>query len=206
MKAALRKLWEGWIQILYLPLELLFQLTSERDIIVADVKRWAELSQYANRTLRYQRLKLLSQMPEFRNLYYFRLQKGNLTARIPLWILKRFYPVAPTLFIDQSCEIGSGLYLQHAFSTIIMADIGENCWINQQVTIGYRDRTGRPCLGNNVRITAGAKVIGAVMAGDNVTVAANAVGVKNAPSDCVVVGVPARIVRRAGAKVNEELV
>ncbi|MGB5594206.1 MAG: hypothetical protein WBM32_06525 [Crocosphaera sp.] len=41
-----------------------------------------------------------------------------------------------------------------------MADVGSNCWVNQQVTIGYKDQTGRPKIGDNVRITAEAKVIG----------------------------------------------
>ncbi|MEO0490941.1 MAG: serine acetyltransferase, partial [Cyanobacteria bacterium J06659_2] len=68
------------------------------------------------------------------------------------------------------------------------------------------DKSSRPWIGDNVRITAGAKVIGGVKIGNNVTVGANAVVVKNVPDDCVVVGVPAYIVRRNGVKVKEELV
>ncbi|MEM9118190.1 MAG: serine acetyltransferase [Cyanobacteria bacterium P01_F01_bin.56] len=205
MKAVLRKAWRSWINFWHLPLELPFLLTSEKEVIIADVKRWTELSQYRTDSLLTARLKLLSDQPEFRNLYYFRLRKGNLLPRVNLWVLQRLYPPAPTLFIEQSCEIGAGLYLQHAFSTIIMADIGNNAWINQQVTIGYRDRSGRPQLGNNVRVTAGAKVIGHISIGDNVTVGANAVVVKDVPENCVVVGVPARIVKRDGVKVTEEM-
>nr|WP_275994314.1 hypothetical protein [Argonema antarcticum] len=87
-----------------------------------------------------------------------------------------------------------------------MADIGENCWINQQVSIGYKDKTGRPKIGDNVRITAGAKVLGNITVGNNVTVGANAVVIKNVPDNCVVVGVPAYIVKKNGLKVKEELV
>lgn len=86
-----------------------------------------------------------------------------------------------------------------------MADIGANGWINQQVTIGYKDKTGRPQIGDNVRITAGAKVIGNLKIGNNVTVGANAVVVKNVPDNCVVVGVPASIIQRDGIKVKEAL-
>jgi serine O-acetyltransferase len=86
-----------------------------------------------------------------------------------------------------------------------MADIGNNCWINQQVTIGHKDKTGRPQIGDNVRITAGAKVIGNIKIGNNVTVGANAVVVKDVPDHCVVVGVPAYIVKKNGIAVREKL-
>lgn len=205
MKTALRSLWLAWVQLLHLPLEVPFALTTEKEIIAADIERWVELLKQPAVSPLSCRLRLLSKFPEFRSLYYFRLSKGNLAARVPVWILKRIYSGCPTLFIDQSCTIGSGLFLQHAFSTIIMADLGENCWINQQVTIGYRDRTSRPRIGNNVRITAGAKIIGGVTIGDDVTVGANAVVVKNVPAHCVVVGVPAYIVRRNGLKVRQDL-
>ncbi|MEM9002859.1 MAG: serine acetyltransferase [Cyanobacteria bacterium P01_F01_bin.86] len=206
MKTALRSLWMAWVRFLYMPLELPFILTTEKEVILADVERWTELLRYPVDGLLTRRLRLLSQLPEFRSLYYFRLSKGNLLARVPVWILKRFYPGCPTLFIEHSCTIGPGLFLQHAFSTIIMADVGENCWINQQVTIGYRDRDSRPLIGDNVRITAGAKVIGGVKIGNDVTVGANAVVVKDIPDHCVVVGIPAYIVRRNGLKVREDLV
>ncbi|NJN22860.1 MAG: serine acetyltransferase [Leptolyngbya sp. RL_3_1] len=206
MKTWLRESWQRLQRWGCLLLLIPYGLTTERPLIQADIQRWAELLNYGTAPLVRQLLQLLSQMPEFRNLYYHRLSQGNLLARVSLWGLRPLYPGCGTLFIDQSCTIGPGLFLQHAFSTIIMADIGENCWINQQVTIGYRDRTGRPHLGNGVRITAGAKVIGNVSLGDNVTVGANAVVVKNVPADCVVVGVPAHIIRREGRKVQEELV
>jgi serine O-acetyltransferase len=165
MNTALRNLWMTWVQFLHLLLEIPFWLTTEKAVILADIQRWGELLEYPTASPFVHRIRLLSQLREFRNLYYFRLSKGNLMARIPVWILKRLYPGEATLFIDQSCTIGPGLFLQHAFSTILMADIGENCWINQQVTMGYRDRSGRPQLGNNVRVTAGAKVIGKVKLG-----------------------------------------
>jgi serine O-acetyltransferase len=120
-------------------------------------------------------------------------------------LLNLIYPKVPSLFLDYSCHIGAGLFIQHGFSTMIMADMGKNCWVNQQVTIGYKDKSGRPKIGNNVRITAGAKVIGNIQIGDNVTVGANAVVVKNVPSDCVVAGVPASIIKRNGVRVTEKL-
>jgi serine O-acetyltransferase len=103
-------------------------------------------------------------------------------------------------------EIGPGLFIQHGFSTIIVAEkIGENCWINQQVTIGYNNQDGSPTLGNNVQVTAGAKILGKIMIGDNVKVGANAVVIKNVPANCTVVGVPAYIVKRDNKKTQEPL-
>lgn len=74
------------------------------------------------------------------------------------------------------------------------------------MTIGYaNDNINCPKIGVNVRISAGAKVLGGITIGDNVTVGANAVVVKDVPENCVVVGVPAYIVKRNGMKVREPL-
>ena len=111
----------------------------------------------------------------------------------------------PTLYIYTK-DIAPGLFIQHGFATIISArKIGRNCWINQQVTIGFLNDTDTPTLGNNVFIYAGAKVLGNVRVGDNSIVGANAVVVKDVPENCTVVGVPAYIVRRNGMKVKEPL-
>jgi serine O-acetyltransferase len=56
-----------------------------------------------------------------------------------------------------------------------------------------------------VTIYAGAKVLGPIRIGHRVTIGANAVVVKDVPDDCVVVGVPAQIIRRGGVKVREPL-
>ena len=92
-------------------------------------------------------------------------------------------------------EIGGGLFIQHGFATIVSAkSIGENCWINQQVTIGHKGQA-QPVIGNNVSIYCGAKILGNVTMEDNSIAGANAVVVKNVPANAVVVGVPARVIR-----------
>ncbi len=79
----------------------------------------------------------------------------------------------------------------HGEGTFILADeIGENCTIYQQVTLG-KVEGGQPTIGNNVTIYAGAKVVGRVRVGDNVTIGANSVVIKNVPADVTVIGVPA---------------
>ena len=188
------------------PLLIPFLLTTEKETILADVRRWSQLLEWERKVELINLLVLLSQTKEYRNLYYYRLLQGNFIAIIFIYVLQFIYRKRSDLFIDSASKIGPGLFIQHGFSTIITADMGENCWVNQQVTIGFKDKTGHPKVGNNVKITAGAKVVGNITIGDNVTVGANAVVVKNVPDNCVVVGVPAYIVKRNGMKVREELV
>jgi serine O-acetyltransferase len=51
-----------------------------------------------------------------------------------------------------------------------------------------------PKLGNRVNVGAGAKILGAVTIGDDATVGANAVVVKDVPEGMVAVGIPAQVV------------
>ncbi|MBQ5951110.1 MAG: hypothetical protein IJL66_03045 [Lachnospiraceae bacterium] len=73
--------------------------------------------------------------------------------------------------------------------------VGENCWINQQVTVGYRDQTKAPVIGNNVMITCGAKVLGNITVGDGAVIGANAVVVKDVEPGAVMGGIPAVRIR-----------
>lgn len=90
-------------------------------------------------------------------------------------------------------NIGKGLFIQHGFSTVISAkSIGKNCWINQQVTIGWSSGSKAPTIGNNVKIYAGAIVIGDVKIGDNSVIGAGATVVKDIPQNTTVVGASCR--------------
>ena len=74
--------------------------------------------------------------------------------------------------------------------------IGEKVLIQHQVTIGgsgYSDKV--PCVGDDVYIGAGAKIIGPIEIGSHCVIVANAVVVKSVPSRCVVAGVPAKIIK-----------
>ncbi|NJK27376.1 MAG: serine acetyltransferase [Coleofasciculaceae cyanobacterium SM2_3_26] len=205
MKSQIRNAFESLNHLLFSPLLVLFWLTTEKTTILADVQRWVDVFEWKHSPVGHL-LKLLARQPEFRNLYYHRIFRGSAIARFLMYLLQVIYKPFPMLFIDTSSNIGAGLFIQHGFSTIIMADMGENCWINQQVSIGYKDKSGRPKIGDNVRITAGAKVLGNITIGDNCVIGANAVVVKNVPGNCVVVGIPAYIIQRDGVKVREELV
>lgn len=74
--------------------------------------------------------------------------------------------------------------------------MGENCIISSGCVLG--NKTGSfdgPTIGNNVEIAIGAKVIGPITIGDNVIVAPNSVVVKDVPANCIVSGIPAKIIK-----------
>ncbi|MGZ4735152.1 MAG: serine acetyltransferase [Acidimicrobiia bacterium] len=160
--------------------------------IRADVQRWDEIlrPEAPGGQLT---LALLATHPEFRTLYYYRLRRaGPLTAALAA-VAAVIWPGERTLHLACS-EIGPGLFIQHGFATIVAARrLGANCWVNQQVTIGFTQRDRRPVLGDNVFVYAGAKVFGDVTIGDGATVGANAVVLTDVPPRYTAVGVPARL-------------
>ncbi|MEH2061169.1 MAG: serine acetyltransferase [Nostoc sp.] len=195
------------IQIMNAPMLILFIVTTKKEVILVDVRRWAKIVELSDTSDWVNLLYLLYKYPEFRSLYYYRIKKGNFLGLVLMHFIKLFYKECPSLFLY--CDhIGCGLFIQHGFSTIVNAkSIGDNCWINQQVTIGYNSKDNfPPTIGNNVTISSGAKIIGNITINDHVIVGANAVVVKDIPSNCVVVGVPAYIIKRDGVKVKEQLV
>ena len=104
------------------------------------------------------------------------------------------------------CRIGGGLYLPHTHGTVIGAvEIGRNASIYQGVTLGARDlgaafsASHRPTIGDDVMLGAGAVVLGGVRVGNGAVVGANAVVISDVPEGCLAIGVPARVVPRAGA-------
>ena len=129
---------------------------------------------------------------EFRNIFYHRI--GSIQ-----YFIKWLAPPSSTLFIHCAYgSIGKGFKIQHGFATTINAHrIGENCRVFQQVTIGYKG-TGKPRIGNNVTVCCGAKVLGDITVGNNVVIGANAVVCKDVPDNCVVGGVPAKIIKHLG--------
>ncbi len=91
-------------------------------------------------------------------------------------------------------------HLQHGLNGIIVshyARIGKDAWIAQQVTIGQAmDKAAAPVIGDNVIIGAGAKILGEITIGNNVVIGANAVVTHDVPDNCVVGGVPAKIIKQ----------
>ena len=110
--------------------------------------------------------------------------------------------------IHPGAEIGKGLMIDHGMGVVIgeTAIIGDNCTLYQGVTLGGTGKdVGKrhPTLGNNVMVGAGAKVLGPFTIGDNTKIAANAVVLTEMPNDCTAVGIPAKVVRREGVKIDD---
>ena len=101
------------------------------------------------------------------------------------------------IHVQRESDIGPGLVIHNSNCIFILATrIGHSCTVNQGVSVGSVRGTGRPTIGNNVYLGAGCKVMGGVTVGDNVVVSANSLVVADVPSDCTVMGVPARIISR----------
>ena len=99
--------------------------------------------------------------------------------------------------IPIGCRIGGGLLLPHPNGVVIhpQAEIGPNCLIFQQVTIGATER-GVPRLAGHVDIGAGARVLGPINVGADVLIGANAVVVDDVPAGATAVGIPARVLTK----------
>lgn len=104
--------------------------------------------------------------------------------------------------ISHRAEIGYGLSMPHALC-IVLGDviIGNDVKIYQGVTLGAswgKEKGGRryPTIGDNVKISAGAKILGPVSIGKNSIIGANAVVVNDIPEDSIAVGIPAKVIRR----------
>ena len=109
--------------------------------------------------------------------------------------------------IHPGAKIGRRLVIDHGMGIVIgeTAEIGDDCLIYHGVTLGGTGKdVGKrhPTIGNNVLIGTGAKVLGPLKIGDNSRVAANSVVLRDIPPDSTAVGVPAKVVRVEGRRVN----
>jgi len=105
---------------------------------------------------------------------------------------------------DISCraKVGGGFMIMHGHDIVIGADvvIGCNCKIFNGVSLGNKDTArssygNQPVIGDNVLLSTGSKIFGPIKIGDNVVVGANSVVIKDFPSNTVIGGVPAKIIR-----------
>ena len=109
--------------------------------------------------------------------------------------------------IHPGAKIGKRLVIDHGMGIVIgeTAEIGDDCLIYHGVTLGGTGKDSgkrHPTIGNNVLIGTGAKVLGPFKVGDNSRIAANSVVLSEIPPDSTAVGIPARIVKRRGQKVD----
>ena len=125
--------------------------------------------------------------------------------RLPLWILYRIARLPYRLFnLDlwagkTGAKIGPGFLLIHPTNVTIgrWVEIGSNCQLFHEVTLGTGHIAGTPKLGNNIDIFVGARILGGVTIGDDSMVSANCVVTKNVPKGSVVMSIPNRILPRS---------
>ena len=107
--------------------------------------------------------------------------------------------------IHPGATIGKGFFIDHGSGVIIgeTAIVGDNVTLYQGVTLGGTGKeTGKrhPTIGDNVMISAGAKIIGSFTVGENSKIGAGSVVLEEVPPNCTVVGVPGRVVKRDNIK------
>lgn len=154
-------------------------------------------------------LEVLFLYPGVHALFWHRA--ANSLYRKRLFFLARLISAITTFFtrieIHPGAEIGRSVFIDHGTGVVIgeTAVVGDNVTIYQGVTLGGtgKDKGKRhPTIGNNVLIGAGAKVLGPFKVGDNAKIAANAVVLEEIPPNSTAVGVPARIVKQGGVRVE----
>ena len=147
--------------------------------------------------------------PSVRAMAYHRVAhrlylRGHMT--LARWISQHSRHVTGIEIHPGAC-IGKGFFIDHGDGVVIgeTTVIGDNVTLYQGVTLGGTGKdVGKrhPTIGDNVVIGAGAKVLGPFTVGSNSRIASNAVVLQEIPPDSTAVGVPAKVVRIAGKKVN----
>ena len=127
---------------------------------------------------------------------------------LPARAVSQLARFATGIEIHPGAKIGKGLVIDHGMGVVIgeTAEIGDNCTLYQGVTLGGTGKdVGKrhPTLGNNVLVGAGAKVLGPFKIGDGSKIAANAVVLEEIPENSTAVGIPAKVVKREGARVED---
>ena len=110
--------------------------------------------------------------------------------------------------IHPAAKIGRGVLIDHGMGVVIgeTAEVGDGCTIYQGVTLGGTGKDSgkrHPTLGKNVTVGCGAKVLGPFSVGDGAKIAANAVVLSEIPEYATAVGVPARVVRQYGRRLEQ---
>ncbi len=131
--------------------------------------------------------------------FYLRKRMNLIRFAISRCILKH-YSYKYGFDISYRTEIEKGFSIAHFGSIIISAErIGDNCCVRPGVVIGGKlSEAGLPTIGNNVQFGVGCKALGRINIGNNVIIGANAVITHDIEDNCVVAGIPARVIRKRG--------
>lgn len=125
-------------------------------------------------------------------------------------VISQFSRFMTGIEIHPGAKIGKRLFIDHGMGVVIgeTCEIGDDVVIYQGVTLGGTGKEKgkrHPTIGNNVVIGSGAKVLGSFKVGDNSSIGANSVVVREVPPNSTVVGIPGRVVRSNGRRVEDRL-
>jgi len=125
-------------------------------------------------------------------------------------VISQFGRFITGIEIHPGATIGKGFFMDHGTGVVIgeTTVIGDNVTLFQGVTLGGTGKqTGKrhPNIGNNVVVGTGAKVLGNITIGENSYIGANAVVIKDVPANSTVVGVPGRVTKQDGRKIDSTL-
>ncbi len=157
-------------------------------------------------------LEIILLYPGLHAIILYRISKFLLKLRIPFVprAISQFARFITGIEIHPGVRIGRGLFIDHGMGVIVgeTTIIGDNVTLYQGVTLGGTGKEKgkrHPTIGNDVVIGAGAKVLGNISIGDNSYVGANAVVIKDVPPNSTIVGVPGRITKQDGKKLDLNL-
>ena len=199
MKIEKKRLLRSYLQLsislcfawLYIPHLLMLVISNNKNVVKTDVLRITDRRNiHVNWLLGL--ILLLNTDSFYRVIFYHRL--GPIKSLFIKWLR----PGNKYFILSHDMYIAPGFIPSHPFSTIINANyIGENFECRQCTTIGDKHfKYNRPTIGNNVNCGANAIIIGKIKIGDNVTIGAGCVVIKDIPDNSIVVGNPARIIKR----------
>jgi len=135
-------------------------------------------------------------LPAFKVLLFFRIGVGARKKHIPILpsLCSAMLRIIYGIEVSYKAHIGIGVNFVHPVGiTIGDAVIGDRCSFYGNNTLGSRYENDLPKLGKNIEVGAGARILGSIKIGDNSKIGANAVVLKDVPTNSIAVGVPARI-------------
>lgn len=142
---------------------------------------------------------------------FYRMSRWAHKWKLPLipFLLKALIFLLFNSVVPATTKIGRGSRFAYGGIGVVIhsrAVIGEKVILGQGITIGRQlDPEGIPVIGNNVYISAGARVLGGISVGDNVIIGANAVVIRDVPPNSIVAGVPARVIKKVDSDIYKLL-